>query len=184
MGARAAWDVETGVPEVIIAIIDSGVDLTHPEFEGRLESPRDSLEFDEDPTPDMYDAHGTSCAGLAAAAMNNATGVVGICPGCSVMPIRIMSEDGWGRYGADVDAFEWAAEHGASILSNSWGTSEPSSIPSAMQAAIQTVADESRDGSGALVLFASGNVNTAKTTILNWPAIPRFLAWEQQIPET
>ena len=68
-----------------------------------------------------------------------------------------MSEDGWGRYGADVDAFEWAADHGASILSNSWGTAEPSSIPSAMQAAIQAVADESRSGSGALVLFASGN---------------------------
>ena len=157
VGARAAWDLETGSADVIIAIIDSGVDLSHPEFEGRLVHPRDSLEFDEDPTPDTYDGHGTSCAGLAAAAINNATGVVGICPGCSVMPIRIMSENGYGRYGADVDAFEWAADHGASILSNSWGTAEPSSIPSAMQAAIQSVADESREGAGALILFASGN---------------------------
>jgi len=157
VGARAAWDLETGSTDVVIAIIDSGVDLTHPEFDGRLVDPRDSLEFDDDPTPDTYDAHGTSCAGLAAAAMNNATGVAGICPGCSVMPIRIMSEDGWGRYGADVDAFEWAGDHGASILSNSWGTSEPSSIPSAMQAAIQAVADDSRNGAGALILFASGN---------------------------
>ena len=72
--------MELGVPEVIIAIIDSGVDLTHPEFEGRLVSPRDSLEFDEDPT-DTYDAHGDNePKGLAVAAINNGTGVVGICP--------------------------------------------------------------------------------------------------------
>lgn len=157
VGARAAWDMHTGSAEVVIAIIDSGVDLTHPEFDGRLVHPRDSLEFDDDPTPDTYDAHGTSCAGLAAAAMNNATGVAGICPGCSVMPIRIMSEDGWGRFGADVDAFEWAADHGATILSNSWGTAEPSSVPGAMQSAIESVADDSRDGFGGLILFASGN---------------------------
>ena len=129
IGSRAAWDISQGSAEIVIAIIDSGVDMEHPSFEGKLIAPYDPLDRDEDPTPDYSDAHGTSCAGLAAAKGNDAFGGIGVCPNCSIMPIRILSESGYSRYGADSDAFRWAVDNGAQILSNSWGTIEPSQIP-------------------------------------------------------
>ncbi len=157
IGSEGAWEMTLGSPAVIIAIIDSGLDLDHPEFADKIVAPWDSLEEDLDPTPDPTDAHGTSTAGIATAAINNSLGGSGVCPGCSVMPIRILSESGWGREGSDVDAFYWAVDHGAQILSNSWGPYGPAEIPYDMQEAIDYVADESREGKGALILFASGN---------------------------
>ena len=73
------------------------------------------------------------------------------------MPIRILSESGYSRYGADSDAFRWAVDNGAQILSNSWGTIEPSQIPPNLADAIVYAADTARDGKGAVVLFAAGN---------------------------
>ena len=157
IGSRAAWDISQGSAEVVIAIIDSGVDMEHPSFEGKLVAPYDPLDRDQDPTPDYSDAHGTSCAGLAAAKGNDSFGGIGVCPNCSIMPIRILSESGYSRYGADSDAFRWAVDNGAQILSNSWGTIEPSQIPPNLADAIVYAADTARDGKGAVVLFAAGN---------------------------
>ena len=94
---------------------------------------------------------------LAAAKGNDAYGGIGVCPNCSIMPIRILSESGYSRYGADSDAFRWAVDNGAQILSNSWGTIEPSQIPPNLADAIVYAADTARDGKGAVVLFAAGN---------------------------
>ena len=159
IGAKAAWDIEKGKPEAIVAILDSGADMTHPDLMGKLVSPYDSLENDNDPSPDGSDAHGTACAGITGAIGDNGEGVIGVCPGCSIMPIRIMSENGWGRYGADADAIRWAVDNGAQVLSNSWGHPEPIEIPANLEDAINYAANYARGGNGALILFASGNDN-------------------------
>nr|ADI22142.1 subtilisin-like serine proteases [uncultured myxobacterium HF0200_19H16] len=159
IGAKAAWDLEKGKPEAIVAIIDSGVDMTHPDLRGKLVAPYDSLENDEDPSPGGSDAHGSACAGVVGAIGDNGEGIVGVCPGCSLMPIRIMSENGWGRYGADADAIRWAVDNGAQVLSNSWGHPEPIEIPANLEDAVLYAGNYARGGKGALLLFASGNDN-------------------------
>lgn len=153
----AAWDLTLGDSSVIIAILDSGVDTLHPDLTSKLVSPRDTLDVDNDPTPGTDEAHGTGCAGLAGAIGNNNLGVIGTCPDCSIMPIRIMSEEGYGRYGADSDAFRWAVDHDAAVLSNSWGPAGATSVPADLAAAIEYATTDGRDGKGSLVLFASGN---------------------------
>lgn len=157
IGSASAWDLQGGSADIVIAIIDSGTDMTHPDLVDKIVSPQDTLDQDDDPTPNTYDAHGTGTAGLAAASTNNAVGVAGVCAGCSIMPIRIMGEDGYGRYGADTDAFYWACDNGAQILSNSWGPAGAASVPYDLDDAIQACADEAREGKGALILFAAGN---------------------------
>ncbi len=160
IGSTGAWDLSLGRSDVIIAIIDSGLDTAHPELAGKIVYPLNALDpdlNDFDPTPGSEDAHGTATAGLAAAVGDNAIGVVGVCPGCSIMPIRIMSETGAGREGADSDAFYWAADHGAQILSNSWGFNQAMLVPDNLNDAIMYAADQARGTAGCLILFASGN---------------------------
>lgn len=157
IGSTGAWDINDGSPDVMIAIVDSGTDMTHPDLESHLVSPRDTLDRDSDPTPNNTDAHGTATAGLAAAVIDNSIGVAGVCGRCSIIPVRIMSEQGYGRYSADSDAFYWAADHGAQIISNSWGPAVSTTVPYNLDQAIRHVADTSRDGKGILVLFAAGN---------------------------
>jgi len=157
IGASGAWELGRGSPDVIIAIIDSGTDIKHPDLAAKIVSPRDELYQDDDPTPDPTDAHGTSTAGLAAAVTDNALGIAGVCPDCSIMPIRIMDEAGYSREGADADAFYWAADHGAQVLSNSWGPEGVAPVPYSLDNAITYVAEQSRAQKGAVVLFAAGN---------------------------
>ena len=157
IGVRGAWDVTQGSQNVTIAILDSGIDLGHPDLAAKIVSPRDTLEGDDDPSHDEGEAHGTACAGLAAAVTDNDLGVAGVCPKCMLMPVRIMNEEGYGRFGADSDAFRWAVDHGAQVLSNSWGPAGPASVPSDLDAAIQYAVNTSRGGKGAVVLFAAGN---------------------------
>jgi serine protease len=157
IGSTAAWEFVPENASAIIAIIDSGVDTTHPDLAAQLISPRDTIGQDNDPNPDGDDAHGTATAGIAAATTYNNLGVAGVCPQCFIMPVRIMSESGWGRFNADSDAFYWAKDHGADVLSNSWGPAGASSIPFNLEQAIRSVADGARNGKGAVILFASGN---------------------------
>ncbi|MBI3180413.1 MAG: S8 family serine peptidase, partial [Deltaproteobacteria bacterium] len=151
IGSTGAWDLSLGTSDVIIAIIDSGLEMNHPDFAGKIVYPLDAINVNDfDPTPDQFDAHGTGTAGLAAAVGNNAIGVIGVCPGCSIMPIRIMSDSGAGRFGADSDAFRWAADHGAQILSNSWGFVTATTVPQDLDDAIRYAADEARGTAGCL----------------------------------
>ena len=94
--ASEAWDIERGDPEVVIAIIDTGVALNHPDLEANLLSRPSGEDWDfadnsPNPSglsPDDSGSHGTHCAGIAAA-VDNAIGIIGLAPGCSILPIRI-----------------------------------------------------------------------------------------------
>jgi len=82
-----AWDITTGNSEVVIAIIDTGVDLDHPDLIDNIIPGYNFI--DEDLPPDDEFDHGTPCAGIAAATMNNDIGIAGVCPECSLMSVKV-----------------------------------------------------------------------------------------------
>ncbi len=149
LNSRDAWDIEQGASSIIIAILDSGVDTTHPDLAAKIVSPRDTLRQTNSADPAANDAHGTACAGIAAASTNNSEGIAGVCPNCSILPVRLLDQNGFTRVSAGADGIRWALEKGARVLSNSWGISPVSTE-------LGEALDEAA-AAGVLVLFASGN---------------------------
>ena len=95
INAPEAWETTTGDPNVVIAVVDSGVDSNHPDLVDNLVPGYDFWEYDNLPNPspevsldNANYGHGTGCAGLIAATGNNNIGVTGVTWNCSIMPIR------------------------------------------------------------------------------------------------
>jgi len=115
----AGWRIETGDRNVTIAIIDTGVDLNHPDLKNKLVPGHDFIDNDNTPNDDNG-GHGTHCAGIAAASTNNGIGVAGVCAECSIMPIRVMNDSG-GVASNVARGILWATDHGAKVISMSLG---------------------------------------------------------------
>ncbi|MEE9367410.1 MAG: S8 family serine peptidase [Pontiella sp.] len=135
-----AWDETSVSSEIVIAIIDEGVDLTHPDL--NLVT---GYDHDGSVGGGPRGSHGTACAGEAGAIRNNGIGVIGTAPGVKIMPIYMGDTDAEIANSIDV-----AVTKGAKILSNSWGGVGWSStdIEDAINDAI---------AAGCVVLFAAGN---------------------------
>ncbi|MBC7794841.1 MAG: S8 family serine peptidase [Clostridia bacterium] len=152
LNSAAAWDITRGTGDSRVAVLDSGTDLSHPEFANKVVDPYDFLDNNADPDPSRNDAHGTACSGIATALADNGLGIAGVCPGCSLMPIRMLDENGFTRSGGAADAITWAIDHGARAISCSWSLSPvPDSLTDALASA---------DSRGAIILYASGNAGT------------------------
>lgn len=126
IGMGKAWDVTMGDPSVIIAVIDSGADLQHPDLAPNLVSGYNVLTQGQTP-PQDDNGHGTHASGIAAAVADNNVGVAGTCPRCKLMPIKALDSEGAGT-GFDVAlAVVWAVDNGASVINMSLGgeTSDP-----------------------------------------------------------
>jgi MYXO-CTERM domain-containing protein len=155
-----AWGFTKGDPTTTVVVIDSGCDMGHVDLVAKLDPGKDAIDGDDDPTynpasPD--NAHGTACAGLIGASTNNDEGIAGGCPECRVRCVRLVEAETMVPLSADVDAFNFALETGAAVVSNSWGFADPIPVPQALEDAINNVFDTGRGGLGALVLFAVGN---------------------------
>jgi thermitase len=142
----AGWGLSTGSGNVVIAIVDTGVDLAHPDLVQRLVAGYDFV--DNDDRPEDVGGHGTHCAGIAAASANNNLGIAGVCPNCSVMPLRVMKPEG-GSSSDVAKGIVWAADNGARVISLSLGGYFASS---AQEDAIRYASSK-----GALVVAAAGN---------------------------
>ena len=124
-GAESAWEVTTGAVEVVIAITDTGVDGTHPDFEEKVIAGYDT--FNNIPilanTDSSVNPHGTHCAGIAAAVGNNSLGIAGVAWGSDIMPIKICDDgpDYTASWSDMAEAFIWAANNEADIISCSFG---------------------------------------------------------------
>jgi len=117
--SQAGWQIYTGSQQDFLAVIDSGIDLKHPDLAQKLLPGYDVLDQDDQPW-DGY-GHGTHCAGIAAALTDNSTGIAGYAPGIKIMPIRVIGDNGIGD-SADVAAgIIWAVDHGAKVISMSLG---------------------------------------------------------------
>ena len=161
IGVPPAWQWTTGAPSVVVAVLDTGIDATHPEFAGRLVPGFDALDGVADSNADFAptnddDGHGTHVSGTLAAAANNAQGIAGIAPNVSIMPVKILDADGSGNFKGMVAGMRWAIAHGARIITMSLGgTLDPTGV-----ANIQPAFDAAYDA-GAVVVAASGNDGTS-----------------------
>jgi subtilisin family serine protease len=159
--AQAAWDGSQGYGSagVIVAIIDTGVDIDHPDL--RLVAGYDFGNNDSNPNDDSTGGgHGTCCAGVVAS-MNNGLGSAGIAAGCSIMPLKVANSTGAMYFSAIQGALYWAADHGADIISMSLGAaiSSDSATNTALVYAYNA---------GCTILAATGNENK---TAISYPAI-------------
>ncbi len=124
--APQAWDVSTGSASVIVAVVDSGVDLTHPDLAGKLTQGYDFVEGDT--VPNDRCGHGTHVAGIIGANTNNALGVAGVNWQVQLMPVKVLGGYCSGSV-ADVAAgIVWATQHGAKIINLSLGSYSASSL--------------------------------------------------------
>ena len=138
--------------EVIVAVIDTGIDYTHPELEDMMwENPDgsgscgyDFVNDDNDPMDD--NGHGSHCAGVIAAARDNGAGVAGINTGIKLMALKFLGSGGSGSTSDALLAVNYAKSFGVKVTSNSWGGGSKSK---AMETAIK--------GSGALFVASAGN---------------------------
>lgn len=159
-GMVDAWRTSTG-RGVVIAIVDTGIDLEHPEFEGRLVAGYDWV--DDDDEPDDLNGHGTHVAGSAAAIGNNRLGVVGMAPDAKIMPLKVLGADGTGSGDDVAAAIVWAADNGADVINLSLGGS------SSLLGRLFNKVDPSNDAidyasrKGAVVVAAAGNDDTFLT---------------------
>jgi subtilisin family serine protease len=165
---EAAWALSEG-QGATIAIIDDGVDLDHQEFQsaGKVIAPRDVSSKTNNPRPGNGDNHGTACAGVACA--NGVLGASGVAPKARLIPIRLASVLG---SQAEADAFVWAAQNGADVISCSWGPpdgdwwdptdpvhNQSVPLPDSTRLAMDFAATQGRNGKGCVILFAAGNGN-------------------------
>lgn len=160
VSATKAWDMERGKRDVIVAILDDGFDLSHPDFRGmeKIVGARDFIDNDllPDPSAQTGDFHGTPVAGVAIGE-ENGRGIVGAAPGCAFMPIRfdLRADDN-----LMFEIFEYAGRR-AHIMSNSWGPVPVFAPLSSLQYEQITdlVEKGGPDGKGCTILFAAGNYN-------------------------
>lgn len=147
--APRAWDIVTGTNSTIIAIVDSGIDLEHPDFScaGKLTDGKNVVNPDDKPYDDL--GHGTHVAGIAGACTDNNLGVAGMSWGVRLMPVKVLDDSGRGSYSHLAAGIIYAVDHGAHIINLSLGGFFDSPT---MFAGVQYAHDR-----GVLVTAAAGN---------------------------
>jgi len=150
--ADYAWDTTIGDPSVLVAIIDTGIDWNHPDLVANyVPLGYDWVNDDNDPMDDH--GHGTHCAGIIAATINNSLGIAGLAQ-VRIMAEKAFNSGGWGTDDDIANAIAHAVDQGADILSNSWGSDYPSTL---IYEAIQYAYNH-----GVLVIAAAGNLATSQ----------------------
>ena len=148
IGAEQAWAGGTGDAAVVIAIVDTGIDYTHPDLAGKVILGPDLANGDDDPI-DPH-GHGTAVAGIAAARAGDGLGIAGVCPGCTLMAVKVVRDGGTEATKFDsAQGIVWAADHGADVINLS--LSGPTDSP------LQRDAVAYAAGKGVVLVAAAGN---------------------------
>jgi len=149
--APEGWDVETGKSGVIIAIVDSGVDLDHPDLLGKMTPGYDFVNDDNLADDDF--GHGTHVAGIAAAKTNNGVGIAGVSWDSRIMPVKVLNSGGVGDTGDVAEGITYAADNGAKVINLSLGGE---GYDQAEKDAIDYAYDK-----GCVICAAMGNANSS-----------------------
>jgi thermitase len=123
--ATLGWEETTGSEDVLIAVVDSGVDRVHPDLKNKIAGPgRDFVNDDADASDDYF--HGTAVAGVAAAETNNNEGIAGVAWKARILPVKVLDAEGLGTAEHVADGIRWAADQGARVINVSLGFEEAS----------------------------------------------------------
>jgi subtilisin family serine protease len=176
-----AWGIQRGNREMIVAVIDTGVDYNHEDLKNAMwrnagETPGNGVDddgngfvddvvgwdfADNDAFPfdkmseqriDGNPGHGTHCAGVVGAVGENATGISGVAPNISIMALRFITDKGEGTTADAIKAINYAVANGARVLSNSWGGEAGDEDDTELKNAITEA-----QNAGVLLVFAAGN---------------------------
>lgn len=162
-----AWEVNSGNPNVMISIVDTGIDTNHTDLKPNLCDRRFWYDFyDNDPYPYDEYYHGTGVSGAPAGVGNNIAGVAGIAYSSHIMPVRVFGPAPAG-FTTDLilsKGLNWSWLHGASVINCSWGGGIPGSL---ITFAVQNAVNYGRSGKGCVVFGGAGN---ADTNIVIYPA--------------
>ncbi|WP_442950439.1 S8 family peptidase [Paenibacillus sp. DMB20] len=146
------WNLSKGSEEVVIAVVDTGVDLRHTDLEGQLVPGYNVVNPDSDPSDDV--GHGTHVAGIIGALVNNGEGVAGMSWYNKIMPVKALDASGSGTTYAVAEGIIWATDRGAKVINMSLGNYADSQF---LHDAVKYAYD--RD---VLLVAASGNDNTER----------------------
>jgi hypothetical protein len=154
--AERAWNFVPQNHNVILAIIDTGVDVSHEDLTGNYDAAidKDVVNNDNNANDDM--GHGTHCAGIAAAVTNNSKGIAGLAP-VTIMGVKVLDWLGAGTDADIAEGIEYAVNNGARVLSMSLGSTTNSSV-------MQNACDDAFNNHNAVVIAAAGNSNTSQKT--------------------
>lgn len=164
INVEPAWDVTKGAG-IKVAVLDSGIDLNHPDLAGKIVAQKAFVSSAIDPDISDKNGHGTHVAGIIAANTDNSIGVAGTCPECQLIIGKVVTNDGTGNAtGATSDivtGITWATDQGAKVINLSLRSTSPQTQP-LYQEGIDYAMSR-----GVVVVAASGNDGSGTTT---WPA--------------
>jgi thermitase len=161
INAPQAWSMSTGSSSVVIAILDTGVDATHPDLVSKIVPGRNIYNNNTDTTD--INGHGTAVAGVAGASSNNGIGISSVAWNCLIMPVRISDPTGMASASSIASGLSWAADHGARVANISYYVT-----------GIKTISSAARyfQGKGGVVVTAAGNYGVLESA----PDDPYMLA--------
>jgi len=157
INCEEAWDAEQGKSSVRIAIVDTGIDYNHVDLSPNyVTGGYDHINSDNDPMDDQ--GHGTHCAGIAAARINNGKGIAGVAGKCSLISEKVLDSTGYGTSTTVANGINHAVGQGADVISMSLSADSPSST-------IENACNNAYNA-GVLLVAASGNDGSS----VDWPA--------------
>jgi thermitase len=163
ISAPTAWDSARSTESVRIAILDTGIDVDHPDLAKKIVVAKN---FSSSKKVDDLYGHGTHVAGIAAAITGNKAGVAGVAISASLMNVKVLGDSGSGSYSSIIKGVVWAADNGAKVINMSLGGGSASQ---AMADAVKYAV-----GKGVTIVAAAGNSNTSAPS---YPAyIPECIA--------
>ncbi|WP_176521717.1 S8 family serine peptidase [Longimonas halophila] len=166
--APEAWELETGSPNVTVAVIDDGVESHEDFYSGQLVNGYTAVGSGNG-APGFGDKHGQSVAGIVAA-NHNGTGVRGVTSSVQIMPVKIFNPDA----SADEieDAIDHAWQNGADVLNNSWGARTEGVYDDGIASAISRAQSNGRNGQGSVVVVSAGNTANAENGVDGFVSFP------------
>jgi thermitase len=145
--APQAWEITSGTNNVVIAVLDTGIDKQQEDLVGKVIA---EVNFTDSPTVEDVYGHGTHIAGIIAAAANNGMGIAGLAYNCSLMNVKVADDSGGFDSSAAANGVIWAVDHGAKVINMALESIEPSPR---LEEAINYAWNH-----GAVVIAAAGNL--------------------------